>query len=266
MNLANAMVVLRPRTLSEVLDLTCRFCLSIALRLYLKLFACVLLPCFAGCLLLRYMLEWSWLSVWMVAIAWGTVIQGVFTAAAGRLLFAESAGVRQVLGGFRSRLFPYLGSLLMSRLFMAAAFLVAFVPVFFAWTRMLFLYEASLLEGAKAYDALLRSTRFVRGRGMEAFLVLLSLLLAQGAAIVATEFLGDALLDDVLLLGKPLGALFTDGGSPMALLGFLLSIPYVATARFLSYIDSRTRNDGWDIQVRFMAIAAKEASEQRAAA
>ena len=33
-----------------------------------------------------------------------------------------------------------------------------------------------------------------------------------------------------------------------------------ATARFLAYIDGRTRQDGWDIQLRFMAIAA--ASEE----
>jgi hypothetical protein len=266
MNLANAMVVLRPRTLSEVLDLACRFCFSIGLRLYLKLSAWVLLPCLVGCLLLRHLLEWSWLSVWIVAIGWATVVQGVFTAAAGRLLFAESAGVRQVLGGFRSRFFPYLGSLVLSRLLLGASCLPIFLLLPSAWTRMIFLHEASLLEGAKAYDALQRSTRFVRGRGMPAFLVLLTLLLSQGAAVLAVELLGGALLDDVLQLGKPFGSLFEEGGSPMALLGFLLSIPYIATARFLSYIDSRTRNDGWDIQLRFMAIAAKEASERRAAA
>jgi hypothetical protein len=131
---------------------------------------------------------------------------------------------------------------------------------------MLFVHEASLLEGANLYDALARSSRFVRGRGAAVFMVLLSLLLSQAAAILGTELLGQSLINSVLQLGTPLGALFEDGGTPMALLGYLLSIPYVATARFLCYIDSRTRNDGWDIQLRFMAVAAKEASERRATA
>ena len=34
--------------------------------------------------------------------------------------------------------------------------------------------------------------------------------------------------------------------------------PTSSTARFLDYIDARTRADGWDIQLRFMAIAARE--------
>ena len=38
----------------------------------------------------------------------------------------------------------------------------------------------------------------------------------------------------------------------------------VATARFLAYIDGRTRQDGWDIQLRFMAIAAANTPEETA--
>ena len=44
-----------------------------------------------------------------------------------------------------------------------------------------------------------------------------------------------------------------------AVIGFFAALPLVATARFLSYIDGRTRQDGWDIQLRFMSIAAAEA-------
>jgi hypothetical protein len=29
--------------------------------------------------------------------------------------------------------------------------------------------------------------------------------------------------------------------------------------RFLTYIDTRTRADGWDIQVKLMAVAARDA-------
>jgi len=33
-----------------------------------------------------------------------------------------------------------------------------------------------------------------------------------------------------------------------------LSVPLVATLRFLAYIDNRTRREGWDIQVRFLEL------------
>ena len=57
--------------------------------------------------------------------------------------------------------------------------------------------------------------------------------------------------------GNPVGELFVEGGSAYALLGFFLSVPVVSAARFLQYIDVRTRKEGWDIQLRFTAIAAE---------
>ena len=114
-------------------------------------------------------------------------------------------------------------------------------------------------------DAVKRVDRFIAGRGASAFGTLLSLLATQAGFIVTAEFLGHGLVDEVLQLGKPFGSLFSNGGSPYALAGFFLSVPYVATARFLSYVDARTRADGWDVQLRFMAIAARgDATEPRA--
>ncbi|CAN5747553.1 hypothetical protein BH11MYX4_BH11MYX4_30880 [soil metagenome] len=34
-------------------------------------------------------------------------------------------------------------------------------------------------------------------------------------------------------------------------------IPYVATARFFIYLNVRTRVEGWDVQTRFAALAAR---------
>ena len=47
--------------------------------------------------------------------------------------------------------------------------------------------------------------------------------------------------------------------------GALLSAPFVAAAGFLAYIDMRTRKEGWDIQLRFMALAEAEAKNRRIA-
>ena len=50
--------------------------------------------------------------------------------------------------------------------------------------------------------------------------------------------------------------------------GFLVAAPMVALARTFDYVDARTVQEGWDIQVRFNAIAerARAARAKRYAA
>ena len=50
------------------------------------------------------------------------------------------------------------------------------------------------------------------------------------------------------------------------MLGALLCIPVAAAMRFLYYIDLRTRKEGWDIQLRFVALAEQASSGRRFAA
>ena len=54
-------------------------------------------------------------------------------------------------------------------------------------------------------------------------------------------------------------------GAWPALVGYLLAGPYVAIARMFDYVDARTQREGWDIQVRFNAIAqaAREAEAKK---
>jgi hypothetical protein len=197
-------------------------------------------------------------AVWAVAVTVGSLVQGAFTVSMGRLLFSEELSTAQALRLFAKRLWPYARTLLVSRVLLV-------VSLFIAWPRFVFVHEASLLEGAAPAAALRRSSGFVRGRTGSAFGLLFTLLLTQAAFVITAELLGHGVVSEVLQLGKPFGAILDDGGSAYALSGFLLSIPYVAAARFLAYIDGRTRTDGWDIQVRFMAIAAGR-HERRTAA
>jgi hypothetical protein len=82
-------------------------------------------------------------------------------------------------------------------------------------------------------------------------------LVAVGFVSVSEALLNGGLFDFVLQIGKPFGALLDEGGSAPALLGLFLAVPYWATARFLFYVDLRTRRDGWDVQVRFMSLASQ---------
>jgi hypothetical protein len=254
-----AAVVLRTRTIPEVLDLACRVMASKALGLYLRLSALCLLPLLVVCVGLRYLLDVGWWFPWLTAVTLASVLQGVFTVAAGRLLFAERVGLREVMGAYGSRFGAYLGALFLSRMLLV-------VSLFLLATRCIFVHEAALLEMASPSAALRRSSRFVLGEGANAFPILVLLFLSQLAIVLTAELMGQALVEDVLQLGRPLGHLFTQGGSAYALAGYLVSLPYVATARFLLYIDRRTRSDGWDIQVRFMAIAARQREARRVAA
>jgi hypothetical protein len=40
----------------------------------------------------------------------------------------------------------------------------------------------------------------------------------------------------------------------LALLGLFWVVPYLASAKFLLYIDQRTRKEGWDLQLKLMSF------------
>lgn len=262
MNLADARVVLRPRTLGEILDLAALWCFAADRRLYARLAALVLLPSLATCVAARWLGEQSWAAVWLLAVGLATVTQGVFTVATSRALFERDVAAGLVLRLYLRRLPAYLGALVITRvILLASACLPILVP--FAWARVAMVHEACLLENAAPITATERAWQLGRVHGTELILLLGGLLLAFVAGVGAIELLGHGLVDMVLQLGRPLGELWEDGGSLYALVGFHAAIPYVAVARFLAYVDHRTRGDGWDIQLRFMALAADEPDAAR---
>jgi hypothetical protein len=264
LNLGASAIVLRPRSVSEVVDLACRVCFSLAFGLYARLSAVVLLPLFVGLLVLRSVADLSWAIMWPLTIAAVAIVEGIFTVAASRLVF-ETIGARAVLRLYGKRLGAFLGSLVIRALALLISPLTFFIALPFFAIRMLFLDEACLLEGLSGGRALERAQRLVQGRGGIAFQVILAHLVARAAFVLVADLLFQGLVDELFQLGQPFGSLLGDGGSPAALAGYLLSGPFIATARFLQYIDTRTRADGWDIQLRFTAIRAREDQERMAA-
>lgn len=264
MKLDAARVVLRPRNISEIFDLALRFATAPAAKLYVKLGLLTLLPAWALCVAAHHALGWEWGNVWLLAIALATPIQGVFTVAISRMMFAEEVRLRDVLVHFLRRLPAYLGALLLTRAMIAIACLAAFllVPPFWMWARCAYVHEACLLEQASPVDAITRASRMISNNvvGVVGLLLLLSLA-AAGFVLVAELLIVVGLVEFVLQLGRPLGTLFDHGGSAAALLGLWLAVPYWTTVRFLAYIDLRTRRDGWDVQLRFMAIQARARAE-----
>jgi hypothetical protein len=254
-NLRQIRIVLRERDNFGALDLALRFVLALAPRAYVKLGLVVLLPAVALSAALRWHWHWAWDEVWLAAAALAALAQGPFTLLAGRLLLDEPPHVLPVLGGFLRRSWPYLVAVTaywLGLVLGGALLLVWLLP----WMSAVFLREAVLLEQVSGVGSLRRSRQMISGGGSRALGLQLGLLGATLTTAVLADLLGQGILGEVLQLALPVGSLFEEGGSLFALFGFFASIPFVVTARFIAYIDMRTRRDGWDVQVRFLDMAA----------
>lgn len=258
MNLTASTIVLRPRSVAEMMDLTCRLTFSQSLGIYLRIAALTLLPLYVAMLALKYAVGLDWLAIWLIALPLAVWVEGAFTIAASRILFGEQPTARAVMRLFGKRLWSYTGAMLIKAFYLALGLAMCGIGVFVMWPNGVLVPEASLLEGASASEAWPRSKRLVTQRASDSVAALFALIASQVGFVVGFEVLGQSLLDDILQLGHPFGEIWKEGGAPFALLGLFLAAPFAATARFLHYIDTRTRADGWDIQVKFMALLAKQ--------
>jgi hypothetical protein len=251
--------------MSDVLDLAAPFCFANR-RLLVPLATLVTA---AGCLLgwvCRMKLGWDWSSVWLVIAGYYLLTIGIYTQAAGELLFrrADEVRVRQVLGRFARRFFPYLVARIVHLLVLGLC-AALFVPLPIFASRLFFVSEAVLLESGSPFGSLARSSRLVLFRSLSCLGLALASLCAPFLFALAADLIGNTVVEMVFQMGRPFGSLTADGGSAYAVAGALLSAPFVASASFLGYIDMRTRKEGWDIQLRFMAVADAEGNNRRVA-
>ncbi|NLE87697.1 MAG: hypothetical protein GX607_15015 [Myxococcales bacterium] len=253
MNLSSAAIVLRERTALEVIDLSLRFVRSLAPLAYLRLGAVVLLPIFAGCLLLRYVADVGWAWIWLIAWCAATVAQGPFTLLAGRLLFADEVRARSILVDALRRAFPYAVLLTLRALLFLLSTVIVIGPLL-VWSQTAYVHEILYLENATVRTALGRSSRFVRGRSGSSMEMLLLLFCGIFVSIVLAEVLGLMLVRYVLEIALPVETVADNGGSPFALAGLLFAVPFISAQRFLFYVNERTLRDGWDVQVRFLGL------------
>jgi hypothetical protein len=261
MNLRSARVALRMRGAADILDLAGPFCLG-GWRLLLPLAGLTLLPSMAVCLIVHRAFAWPWPAVWCLAVVLGGLCHAPFTLAYGDLLFQDARQVRvaPILSRLLRRLPVFLVAHVTTRVIhLVGASTVILLP--FTAGALFAVHEAVLLEGAGPFEAIARSGRAVRGQGLSAVGISIALVLLPIAGVFAGEMTGSALVETVLQFGQPFGSLWTTGGTPYALAGFFASIPLVVAARFLKYTDLRTRKEGWDIQLRFMAIATADAGK-----
>jgi hypothetical protein len=251
-NVLSTKVALRERTLAEVFDLSFRFLVVRGGRKYLRLWLFSCAPMLALCCWLRFLkLEWLW--VWAAALVGFVVAQIPFTLAASRLLLEDDLAVGAVVKAWLLKIPGQLISHGIASVLLLGSGLVI-VPVPFLAGRLLFLPEVTLLEGSGFVRALERGGRMSRHRLGETLQACLLLLVIWVFFILGTDVLGRALQVDLLGFPPPADSL-ADGGSWYALAGFFIAVPVLATARFLAYIDGRTRREAWDVQLRFTDLA-----------
>jgi hypothetical protein len=262
MDLSRARIVLRERSVLDVLDLSVRFVVKHAAS-YARLSIVALLP--------AALVSWGvaraagWVWGWLAAVFLALLVQTPFTALAARLVFQREVRVRDVLGVSLRALPRVLCLRLVQLLAVGMGLMILLAPGVWIGVSLFFIVEVAVLERATFATALSRSLRIAAGQSGHALVAVLCLLGLHGVAIVLGDEVGRAVLVDLFQFSAP-EPLWSAGGSPLALLGFWLFVPYVATARFLVYLDLRTRSEGWDIQTRFAALALRAADAQRRAA
>jgi hypothetical protein len=148
-------------------------------------------------------------------------------------------------------------------LLVAGGALVFVVPGLWAASLFLFVDEVMILERSRIGPAFGRAQRIASGSMGDAVGALAMVCLVPLAAMFLTDVGGRAFIGEVLQFRAPAPA-WSEGGSVLAVLGWFGILPYLTTARFFTYLNVRTRAEGWDIQTRFAAIAARAATEEAA--
>src|SRR6478735_1496814 len=167
MNVWEARVVVRERSLAEIVDLAVRFTLVLGAGLYVRLGACLLLPSYALCWWLLYS-DVSPALVGVLGVALYSLLQLPFTVAAGRLMFNDRVSLAEVLSSSLRLLYrASVARLLALLLLIGGTSIVLAAPL--AVARALFMGEVVVLEGAGPLVAYRRTTRLTFRRVPETF-------------------------------------------------------------------------------------------------
>jgi hypothetical protein len=262
LDLLHARVAFRDRSLSDVLDLALRF-----IVVHGRAYAWVALGAMAPLLVIALLTGWviGWGASWAVALPLALVAEVPFTVLASRLVFEDEVSARAVLAAsLRDMPRVVVVRLLAAALALVGVFALV-VPGVWLATIFLFLGEVMLLERATVGQAFGRAQRIATSDSAGALLGRLVLGLVPVGGVLLADIAGRTVLGELLQF-RPPPALWSAGGGVLPLLGLFAQVPYLSTARFFLYLNVRTRAEGWDIQTRFAAIAARASEEAKEAA
>ncbi|AKV04707.1 hypothetical protein AKJ09_11370 [Labilithrix luteola] len=253
LDVLRARVTFRERSLLDVLDLALRFSVVHA-RDFGKLALLVLVPSLGATIAVGRTQGWA--AAWALSLALAFAADVPFTLLVSRLVFEDDVRVREVVRASLRTLPRVLALRLtwLAGLFIMAAFF--FVPGLWFAAVSLFSTEVLLLENAGIGHAFVRSHRIASASLADALFAVIVFSTAALAGVLVADVGGRMAIADLLQF-RPPAPLWANGGSVLAFVGWFAVLPYLTTARFFVYLNLRTRAEGWDIQTRFAAIAAR---------
>lgn len=253
MNLLSARVAFRDRGLADVLDLTVRF-LSVHRGVVLRVGALTVLPFALVALLAGRFLGWQ--LAWAVALPLVILVDAPFTILASRLVFEQDVRARDVLQASLRASFRVVSARILALVLVALGTGMIVVPGIAVAAFTLFVGEVMLLERSPLGRSFARAYSVASNATGDVVLAILVLALVPIGAVLLTDVGGRMLIGEVFQF-RPPRPVWSEGGSALGVLGLFLQVPFFATARFFLYLNVRTRTEGWDIQARFAALAAR---------
>jgi hypothetical protein len=253
MNVLEARVVLRDRSLLDVVDLALRFVTKHG-KAYAKLGAILLPMAFLVTYGFARAAGWGW--GWTAALGLAPFIAAPFTALASRLLFERGVQVKDALGAAGAALPSLLVVRGLELLAVSLGALFVLLPAVWFLSVFLFTNEVLVLERSPIGASLSRLSRLLSGQSGDAIMAVLFLSALHIVAVFLGDAVGRSILEDLLEITPP-PSIIDAKGSGMGLAAFWAFLPFVATCRFLLYVNVRTRTEGWDVQTRFAAIVAR---------
>lgn len=265
-----ARIVLRPRSLDETFDLAIRY-FRATMRDFMKMYAIFTIVITGGIVGAAIFFDLSFEVQGALAVAIVPFYERVVTVFAGRHLFANPTSVSAAFGAVLKRfaflsmhaaiiLAPVLMILLSDDEGTMAAFgvMLGLAWGLFVVPSHMHVTEVVLLEQLPAGRAMKRARILLHnsfGRALGSFVFTG---VVRGCVVAMVYFGLNFVVGFVLQFESASEHL----GPYFAVFGYVLAAPYVALARLFDYVDARTRREGWDIQVRFNAIAQKYAREE----
>lgn len=257
LDLLRSRVAFRDRSVADVLDLALRF-LAVQGRAYGKVALVSLAPLALASSAAGRVFGWG--VAWAVALPLALLAEVPFTILASRLVFEEHVRARDVIAAAARELPRIALARCLSIVLTVVGFAVLVVPGFWVGTVFSFQTEVMLLERARVGPSIGRSQRLADSAFSEVLVAFVVMSLIPLASVLLTDVAGRMLIGELMQF-RPPQPVWTTGGGVLATLGLFLQVPYLATARFFLYLNVRTRAEGWDIQTRFAALAARDDEE-----
>lgn len=266
MNIEDCQLEIRYKDSLEILDLSFIF-LRHDLSFFLRLSFYANLP-----LLLLFGL---WIIIFqsidpilILALLYGlTLSNGLFTIAAGHLVFTQTLSIKEVFKVLREKLYPYLKYTILSQLYTLGGLLLLIIPGTIVYFKTLFVQEAVLLENLKDQRVFERSMTLTSGQLDKTFgayfILIITTIGILPALLSFFYFLFVELVDIEVFFGY---SIWDNMESLLGVLVFLLALiiqPLLMIFRLLLYINFRIFKEGWDIQVNYKIHSLKLAKKYK---